>query len=130
MDFIIYLYNGFILGLFFSIIAFQNQWLEMRMNVGLIVFIAIFMSIILYIIALVKKKSINKKSLKIFTLSSLATSFIITLVILGSKRITTLPASILREALGLTKLSFGTINALIISIILIGLIPILALNAD
>ena len=124
------IYNGFVLGLFFSILAFQSEWLEMRMNVGLIIFITIIISIIIYITAIVKKKRIHKKNLEIFTLGSLGTSFIIALVILGAKRITTLPASIFREALGITNISFGIINIVVLLIILLGIVPILAYKKE
>ena len=130
MNFFTFIYNGFVLGLFFSVLAFQSEWLEMRMNVGLIIFITIIMSIIIYIAALVKKKRIHKKNLKIFTLGSLGTSFIITFVILGAKRITTLPASIFREALGITNISFGIINIVVLLIILLGIVPILAYKKE
>lgn len=102
MTFFIFIYNGFILGFLFSILAFQNQWLEMRINVGLITFITIVTSIILYIITLLNKKVIDTKKLRVFTLCSLVIFFLTTFLILGSKRIITLPASILREAIGLT----------------------------
>jgi hypothetical protein len=128
MTFLIFIYNGFILGFLFSILAFQNQWLEMRINVGLIIFLTIFISIILYIITLLKKKVIYIKKLRVFTLCSLFSSFIITFLILGSKRIITLPASILRESMGLTQVSFGTFNIIILLIILIGIVPILFVN--
>lgn len=128
MIFLNFIYNGFILGFLFSILAFQNQWLEMRINVGLIIFITIFISIILYIITLLKKKVIDTKKLRVCTLCSLVGSFLITFLILGSKRIITLPASILRESMGLTQVSFGTLNIIILLIILIGILPILFLN--
>lgn len=125
MNLIIFIYNGFIIGMLFSILAFQSQWLEMRMNVGLIIFVTMIVSIIIYILSLVKKKSIQGKRLKIFTLSSLVTSFVIALVTLGTKRIITLPASILREALGLNTISFGIFNTIILLVISVGLIFIL-----
>lgn len=125
MNFFTFIYNGFVLGLFFSVLAFQSEWLEMRMNVGIITFITIIVSIIVYTVTVVKKKRVHKKNLKIFTLSSLGTCFIISLVMLGAKRITTLPASILREALGLTNIRFGIIN-IILLIVLFGIVPILA----
>jgi len=125
-----YLYNGLVLGLLFSILAFQNQWLEMRINVGIIAFVTIVISMIIYTIALIKNKPINKKRLVIFTFSSLFSSITITFVILGVKRITTLPASILREALGITKISFENINIIILSIIILGIVTILAAKAD
>ena len=124
MNFFTFIYNGFILGLFFSVLAFQSEWLEMRMNVGIITFITIIVSIIIYTVAVIKKKRFHKKNLKIFTLGSLLTSFIIALAILGAKRITTLPASICREALGLTNIRFGIIN-IVLLIILFGIVPIL-----
>lgn len=49
-----FIYNGFVLGLFLSVLAFQSQWLEMRINVGLIVFIAIIIAIIIYKFSLYK----------------------------------------------------------------------------
>lgn len=124
MNFFTFIYNGFILGLFFSVLAFQSEWLEMRMNVGIITFITIIVSIIIYTVAVIKKKRFHKKNLKIFTLGSLLTSFIIAFAILGAKRITTLPASVFREALGLTNIRFGIIN-IVLLIILFGIVPIL-----
>ena len=130
MKLFVYIYNGFVLGLFFSVLAFQSEWLEMRMNVGIIVFLTILLSIILYTISFVKRKSTYKKSLKVFTLSSIFISFFITFVIRGAKRITTLPASILREALGQSNISFATFNVVILLLILLGIVPILAYKTD
>ncbi|MGK0467939.1 hypothetical protein [Clostridium sp.] len=125
MKFFTFIYNGFVLGLFFSILAFQSVWLEMRMNVGIIIFITIILSIIIYAVVLLKKKRVLEKSLKIVTLWSFGISAIVTLLILGTKRITTLPASIFREALGLTNIKFAIIN-IILLVILLGIVPILA----
>jgi hypothetical protein len=108
------IYNSFIWGLLVAILAFQSEWLEMRMNVGLIIPVVMIISTLgLYIYR--NNFDVNMK----FSTVNLCASWLLTVIVIGSDRIKTLPASILREAVGMTSIKFGTLN-IIISIILIG----------
>jgi len=123
-----FIYNGFNLGLFFSILAFQNEWLEMRMNTGLIIFITIGISIISHVILNKQKRNINYRAIKIFTTLVLVLSLNFSMFILGFSRFKTLPASIFREAIGITSLSFSVINSGLLVFILVGFLLILCTN--
>lgn len=128
MNLFSFIYNGFNLGLFLSILAFQNEWLEMRMNIGLIIFITIGISIVTYVILNKQKRNINYVTIKVFSFLILALSFSISFFILGFSRFKTLPASIFREAIGITSLSFSVINNGLIVFILVGFLLILCTN--
>lgn len=108
------LYNSFIWGLLGAILAFQNTWLEMRINIAIIIPIIMIISILLFTI-------IKKGKLLTFRFSTinLIVCTVISMIILGFKRAKIVPASILREGLNVTEVSFTIMN-LILAVILIG----------
>jgi hypothetical protein len=114
------IYNGFIWGLLTAVIAFNNQWLEMRINIGYI--IPVVMSIVM-IAGLTFKKPVIMAAR--FTLLNLVSCFLISYLILGSKRLTVVPAAIIREAIQKTDITFPAINMALISCLMLGLIAIL-----
>jgi len=124
-----FIYNGFVLGMLFSVLAFQDEWLEMRMNIGLIIFITMLLAIVSYSILKYRNIIIKYKNLKLFSFSSLVLSFLISFIILGGKRMLTLPASILREALGITFISFDIINIIIMFVLVVGIILITTIKS-
>lgn len=113
------IYNGFIWGLLAAIIAFNNQWLEMRINIGYI--IPVVMLIVMIAVLMYKKPVIMTPR---FSLLNLASCFLICYLILGSKRLTVVPAAIIREALKMTDIAFPTINMVLIACLMLGLITI------
>lgn len=116
------IYNSFIWGMLISILAFQNVWLEMRMNIGII--IPIFMVLTL-ILGILLKKVGKEHLLKLnvtFTVINLLVCTIISLLVLGMERILVVPASIVREGFKCTNISFDIMNIILIILLIGGLI--------
>jgi Uncharacterized conserved protein len=116
------LYNSFIWGILISILAFQSEWLEMRVNIG--VFIPIVIVLCLIVGTLLKK--LGKGHLLHLNLTATIINVIacaiISLVVLGMERIQVVPASIVREGMKVTNISFDSINIILLLILIVGLI--------
>lgn len=96
MKFFTTLYNSFLWSLLIAFIMFKNVWLEMRINVGSVLFILwILFFIIFYKIYFIKN------TFK-FSVINLIISIIISLIILKPYGISTIPFLIIREGLHLT----------------------------
>ncbi|WP_202709401.1 hypothetical protein [Sporosalibacterium faouarense] len=119
------LYNSFLWGIIFSVLAFQNKWLEMRINIGIIIPITIIIAFIVFIL-FEKINRFNIDEILSFKFAFINTILMIvfTIIIIGIERTKILPAAIIRELLGMTKVSFSRINMVIISIIILGLVII------
>ncbi len=115
------LYNSFIWGMFISILAFQNEWLEMRINIGM--FIPIVMALCLIVGTLLKK--MGKEHLLqlnlIATIINVLACSIISLAVLGIERMQVVPASIVREGMKVTNISFDSINIILLLLLIVGL---------
>ncbi|MBQ9565933.1 MAG: hypothetical protein IJU98_10135 [Synergistaceae bacterium] len=100
-------YNAALWGMFLSVLLFQDTWLEMRVNLGLV-----FFALALVLFAL----QIFIRPLRRLCENTIATSFsliVVTTVLwlmLGTEGVKVIPASILREGLGMPRLSFSLIN--------------------
>lgn len=119
------MYNTFLWALVLAITCFKSEWLEMRVNVGYILFAAF---IILTVIASVY---LRRKNLQLdfkFTIINLAICFIYGNFIYGFKRLQVVPASIIREGINITRVPFSTINMVLLIILIIGLLLILFSN--
>ena len=121
------LYNGFIISILVSVLCFQNEWLEMRVNVGHIGFasmILFYLSVLLY-----EKRTGNMQIEKNFgirnSLINIAVCSAGLYILLGGQRIAALPAAIIREAIYLRKVPFAQINAGILIILTGGLLMIM-----
>jgi uncharacterized membrane protein YdjX (TVP38/TMEM64 family) len=116
------LYNSFIWGILISILAFQSEWLEMRVNIG--IFIPIVMVSCLIVKTLLKK--LGKGHLfhlnLTTTIINVIACTIISLVVLGIERIQVVPASIIREGMKVTSISFDSINIILLLLLIAGLI--------
>ncbi|MDF9409997.1 hypothetical protein L7E55_16870 [Pelotomaculum isophthalicicum JI] len=119
MKLFVLIYNGFIWGLLAAIIAINSLWLDMRISVGLIIPLVILISIIAGL--LTRKQVIIKRS---FTLANFILCFILAFLVLGSKRLTVVPASIIRESIKMTKIRFSVIDLILIISLALGLILI------
>jgi len=116
------IYNSFIWGMLVSILAFQNTWLEMRMNIGII--IPIFMALCLIVGILLKKA--GKEQLlslsKAFTIINVLICTVMSLLVLGFERIQVVPASIVREGLKITYVSFDSMNIALLILVFGGVV--------
>lgn len=114
------LYNSFLWGLVIAIVAFQNEWLEMRMNIGILIPAVMLLTLILW--SIFKKIKVNTLDFK--TKGSLINFLLCTVVIfclLGFERIAIVPASIIREAIKKTDIGFSTMNTIILTVLIVGL---------
>lgn len=123
------LYNGFIWGLLAAVLAFQNTWLEMRINIGYI--IPMLMALVLIAGLLIGEarrgyKLIGGIDFK-FSAANLLLCSTAALLILGVQRLAIVPAAIVREGIRATGISFTVINIIITAVLLIGA-AVLALN--
>ena len=122
MRYIKLLYNSFLWGLTAAILAFQNQWLEMRMNIGYIipiVMVGAFAILAAAELRIRKKVSFGMSSR--FTIINILICTITSILTLGLERIKVVPAVILREGIGMTRLSFGRVNTVLVIALVIGL---------
>lgn len=121
------LYNGFIISMLVSVLCFQNEWLEMRVNVGQIGFAAMIL-FYLFVFAFERRRG-NVQLKEMFgirkSLLNLAVCISGVYALLGAQRIAALPAAIIREALYLRKVPFTQINTGILIILAGGLLIIM-----
>ncbi|MEW9080333.1 hypothetical protein [Terrisporobacter glycolicus] len=116
------MYNTFLWALVFAITCFKSEWLEMRVNVGYILFITfVVLTVILSIYLRKKDLQLNLK----FTIINIAICFIYGNFIYGFKRLQVVPASIIREGINMTRLPFSKINLILLIILVLGLLLIL-----
>ena len=118
------LYNGFIISILVSVLCFQSEWLEMRVNVGHIGFAAMilfYFSILIY-----EKRTGSTQIEKIFGIKNSILNIFACMtgiyVLLGSQRMAALPAAIIREAIYLRKVPFMQINTGILIILTVGIL--------
>lgn len=119
MKFFTVLYNTLFWSLLVSFIMFKNTWIEMRINIGTVLFILwILFFIIFYKIYFIK-------NVIIFSIINLIISIIISLIILKPKGLIYIPSSIIREGLHLTGiLNLNAINMVLIIFIISGILLI------
>lgn len=115
------LYNSFLWALVVSITCFKSEWLEMRVNIGLILF-ALWLVLFTGISLLSRKKT--AKLGFTFSAINLVVCSIYGLLLYGIRRLAVVPASIIREGLHITKISFSSIN-IVLCIFLLAVINIL-----
>lgn len=111
------LYNSFLFSLLISLTLFTSEWLEMRVNIGFVFFG-------LWLLVFIVLSILSRKKLKlgfIFSLNNLIICFIVAFILYGLERLTIVPASIIREGLHMTSISFGVINIVITIFIVLGL---------
>lgn len=119
MKFFTVLYNTLFWSLLVSFIMFKNTWIEMRINIGTVLFILwILFFIIFYKLYFIK--NIFK-----FSIINLIIFAILSLIILKPKGLIYIPSSIIREGLHLTGiLNLNAINAVLIIFIISGMLLI------
>ena len=119
MKFFTVLYNTLFWSLLVSFIMFKNTWIEMRINIGTVMFILwILFFIIFYKLYFIK--NIFK-----FSIINLIIFAILSLIILKPKVLIYIPSSIIREGLHLTGiLNLNVVNAVLIIFIILGILLI------
>ncbi|WP_434798978.1 hypothetical protein [Terrisporobacter vanillatitrophus] len=122
MKYLKIMYNTFLWALVFAITCFKSEWLEMRVNVGYILFIA-FGVLTVILTAYLRKKDLQLNFK--FTIINIAICFIYGNFIYGFKRLQVVPASIIREGINMTRVPFSKINMILSIILILGLLLIL-----
>jgi len=122
MKYLKIMYNAFLWALVFAITCFKSEWLEMRVNIGYILFIAFGVLTVIFSIYLRKKKL--QFGFK-FTIINIVICFIYGNFIYGFKRLQVVPASIIREGINITRVPFSKINLILLIILILGLLLIL-----
>ena len=119
MKFFTVLYNTLFWSLLVSFIMFKNTWIEMRINIGTVLFILwILFFIIFYKLYFIK--NIFK-----FSIINLIIFAILSLIILKPKGLIYIPSSIIREGLHLTGiLNLNIVNTVLIIFIILGILLI------
>lgn len=119
MKFFTVLYNTLFWSLLVSFIMFKNTWIEMRINIGTVLFILwILFFIIFYKLYFIK--NIFKFSIINFIIFA-----ILSLIILKPKGLIYIPSSIIREGLHLTGiLNLNIVNTVLIIFIILGILLI------
>lgn len=119
MKFFTVLYNTLFWSLLVSFIMFKNTWIEMRINIGTVLFILwILFFIIFYKLYFIK--NIFK-----FSIINLIIFAILSLIILKPKGLIYIPSSIIREGLHLMGiLNLNVVNAVLIIFIISGILLI------
>lgn len=112
-------YNSFLLSLTISILCFSSEWLEMRINVGYI-FLALLATLFILILNINRRNEVKQRFA--LSLGNMIIFIVVGILFYGMKRIFIVPASIIREGLHITSVSFGAINAILIVFSLIGLL--------
>lgn len=112
------IYNALLWSMLISVVLSQNEWLDMRINTGIIFFAVSLVLTLLFV--LTKKFNTFKMSLL-----SLVITFAGLLYILGLEGLLVIPASIIREGLMQHNLSFRVINAALVGVIITGFVIIL-----
>lgn len=115
------LYNSLTLSMLVSVIISQNEWLDMRANMGWVFFCLI---VILFVIQSSVKSFRGFCSTFAVSLACLAVSFAGMYLVLGHEGILVIPASIIREGLMQNRLTFSALNSALIVVALAGLIAV------
>lgn len=115
------LYNAFLWSMALSVLLFQNLWLEMRVNLG-VVFFALW-ALLFLLIAGTRPLRRTCRSFAGATFS-LITAPALCVFLLGTERSLAVPASIIREGLMQHRLPIGTINLALGALTIIGWLAI------
>jgi hypothetical protein len=112
------LYNSLLWTLVISITCFKSEWLEMRVNIGHVLF-AVWL-ILFTAISLLSRKKTAKFGFS-FSAINLVICLIYSLLLYGIGRLAVVPASIIREGLHLTNIGFSCINVVLFVFLLAGI---------
>ena len=112
------IYNALLWSMLITVMLSQNEWLDMRINTGIIFFATALVLTLLFV--LTKKFNTFKMSLLSLVITSSGL-----LYILGLEGLLIIPASIIREGLMQHNLSFNVINIALAVAVITGFVIIL-----
>jgi hypothetical protein len=117
-------YSSVIIALFLACLSFKSVWLEMRVNIGLLVpvYAAVVFTAIWFAL---KGHARIKGKHKLLAVGNLIATGMASIMVLGPESIKVVPAAIIREGLGLIHTRFLYINLALCAFIVAGLILIL-----
>ena len=117
--------NSFLYAMMIAVTIFGSVWLEMRVNIGWILFIAwALFGVLGYYFTRAKTQRISRS----FTLITYTIAFVYSFLLLGWQRLAIVPAAIIREGIGMTKLPFLTINIVLLALLGTALFLLLLFN--
>lgn len=116
------IYNTFFWAFGIVLTLFNNTWIQMRVNLGLVFFL---LWLGLCLLGLVLFRHRRQVPGLLFSAVNLAVCSGYCLLSYGLKRLLVVPAALIREGLGLPVLPFATINYVLAGFILIGFLFIL-----
>jgi len=117
------LYNSFLWALAASLASFKSEWLEMRVNIGIILF-ALWPLMFIGISLISRKKTIKMDFG--FSAVNLVICTILGLILYSPGRLAVVPAAIVREGLHMTGISFSSINMVLFVFLAVGIIVLFA----
>lgn len=106
-------------------LCFKNEWLQMRVNTGLI-FFGLFAVLAIVFCIIFRKKEVCFNWL--FTVCNLAVCTLIGLFVYGFGRMKVVPAALLREGINQTRIPFSQINIVLFGCTLAGAVVIIAVD--
>lgn len=123
MKYLAAFYNSALWAMLIALMSFRNEWLEMRANIGLI-FIALW--VLLFAAGIFIAARTRRFPTVLLTAVTLVATSATALLVYGPKRLMVVPAALIRESLGMPRLSFSTVNGSIAAFLLIGAVILLA----
>lgn len=117
-------YNAYLWALTAAALCYTSQWLQMRVNVGYVFFALFAVLVATTLVALRKRQPLGWR----FTLANLITCSVVGLVAFGVRRMQVVPASLVREGLGMPRLPFATVNGVLAAVTVVGIVLVVALG--
>ena len=113
------LYNSVTLTMLISVCLFQNEWLEMRVNIGWVFFgLSGLLFLLQTVINPLRKFCATFKASALSLMVSCSGIFLL----LDSESVKIIPASIIREGLMMNRVPFATINTAMMIFAIAGLL--------
>jgi hypothetical protein len=125
MKYIKIIYNCFLWAMTAATLCFKNEWLQMRVNTGLI-FFGLLAALVLIFCVIFRKKEVRFNWL--FTVCNLTVCTLVGVFVYGFDRMKVVPAALLREGINQTRIPFGQINIVLLGCTLAGAIVIIAVD--
>jgi hypothetical protein len=120
------LYNSFLWSMALALTCFRNEWLEMRVNIGYLLF-GIWLILFAAGCVLFRKQAALRRGFR-FSSVNLLICALYGFLLYGAGRMAVVPAAIVREGLHVTGISFTMVNTVLAVLLAAG--PVLLYGAD
>lgn len=111
------IYNCSLVSFLLAILCFSNEWLQMRVNTGMIFFASwLFLSFVVGFLTWRKQLQVQRRVTLVIVIGCVLISWLV----LGSDSLTVVPAALLREGLHQPMLPFSVINLSLLSWLVLG----------